>query len=103
MIVLSVIKYRSLQLQIIRAVCDVPSQLAPFLYPVINLSTNVNDPCHVYLMEDGLDLWLAVLENSFTVTPELFSLCDNILPIIGKLMTNVIIVTQDCAKVLESH
>lgn len=41
-------------------------------------------------MEDGLDLWLAVLENSFTVTPELFSLCDNILPIIGKLMTSVI-------------
>lgn len=82
-------------MQIIRAVCDVPSQLAPFLYPVINLSTNVNDPCHVYLMEDGLDLWLAVLENSFTVTPELFSLCDNILPIIGKLMTSVIIVTHE--------
>lgn len=41
-------------------------------------------------MEDGLDLWLAVLENSFTVTPELFSLCDNILPIIGKLITSVI-------------
>lgn len=68
-----------------RAVCDVPNQLAPFLYPVISLSTNVNDPAHVYLLEDGLDLWLAVVENSPAITPELLLLCDNILPIIGRL------------------
>lgn len=74
-----------LQLQIVRAVCDVPVQLAPFLYPVISLSTNINEPSHVYLLEDGLDLWLAVLENSAVMTPELLALCDNILPIIGKL------------------
>lgn len=66
--------------------CDVPPQLAPFLYPVISLSTNVNEPAHVYLLEDGLDLWLAVVENSFAITPELLQLCDNILPIIGKRM-----------------
>lgn len=74
-----------LQLQIVRAVCDVPVQLSPFLYPVISLSTNINEPSHVYLLEDGLDLWLAVLENSAVMTPELLALCDNILPIIGRL------------------
>lgn len=74
-----------LQLQIVRAVRDVPVQLSPFLYPVISLSTNVNEPSHVYLLEDGLDLWLAVLENSAVMTPELLALCDNILPIVGKL------------------
>lgn len=60
-------------------------QLSPFLYPVISLSTNINEPSHVYLLEDGLDLWLAVLENSAVMTPELLALCDNILPIIGRL------------------
>lgn len=74
----------SFQLHIIKALTDVPQQLAPFLYPVIHLSTNVGDPSHVYLMEDGLDLWLVVLENSSAITPELLSLCENILPIIGK-------------------
>lgn len=72
------------QLQIVRAVCDVPVQLAPFLYPVIGLSTNINEPSHVYLLEDGLDLWLAVVENSPAMAPELLMLCENILPIIGE-------------------
>lgn len=72
-----------------RAVCDVPVQLAPFLYPVISLSTNINEPSHVYLLEDGLDLWLAVVENSAAMTPELLMLCDNILPIIGTLSGNI--------------
>lgn len=70
-------------LQIVRAVSDVPVELAPFLYPVISLSTNINDPSHVYLLEDGLDLWLAVVENTSVLTPELLILCENILPIIG--------------------
>lgn len=61
-----------------------PVQLAPFLYPVISLSTNIEEPSHVYLLEDGLDLWLAVLENSPAITPELLVLCENILPIIGE-------------------
>ena len=29
---------------------------------------------HVYLLEDGLDLWLAVLENTVECTPLLFNL-----------------------------
>lgn len=54
------------------------------MYPVISISTNINEPSHVYLMEEALDLWLAVLENSSSITPELLILCDNILPIIGR-------------------
>ena len=29
---------------------------------------------HVYLLEDGLDLWLAILENTVECTPLLFNL-----------------------------
>lgn len=31
--------------------------LYPFLLPVIQLSTDVSQPPHVYLLEDGLELW----------------------------------------------
>ena len=72
------------QLRLVQAIGDVPVQLAPFLYPVISLSTNIEEPAHVYLLEDGLDLWLAVLENSPEMTPEMLILCENILPIIGE-------------------
>uniref|UniRef100_A0A8C5THE4 Importin 11 n=1 Tax=Malurus cyaneus samueli TaxID=2593467 RepID=A0A8C5THE4_9PASS len=42
--------------------------LYPFLLPVIQLSTDVSQPPHVYLLEDGLELWLVTLENSPCLT-----------------------------------
>lgn len=35
-------------------------------------------------MEDALELWLVVIQNSTTLTPELLELSRNILPIIGE-------------------
>lgn len=55
-----------------------------FLYPVIALSTNKDEPSHVYFLEDALELWLVVIQNSITLTPELLQLSSNLLPIIGK-------------------
>uniref|UniRef100_A0A8C2PBN2 Importin-11 n=1 Tax=Capra hircus TaxID=9925 RepID=A0A8C2PBN2_CAPHI len=40
--------------------------LYPFLLPVIQLSTDVSQPPHVYLLEDGLELWLVTLENKLS-------------------------------------
>ncbi|KAG7481216.1 hypothetical protein MATL_G00064160 [Megalops atlanticus] len=51
--------------------------LYPFLLPVIQLSTDVSQPPHVYLLEDGLELWLATLENSPSITPELLRIFQN--------------------------
>lgn len=51
--------------------------LYPFLLPVIQLSTDVSQPPHVYLLEDGLELWLVTLENSPAITPELLRLFQN--------------------------
>ncbi|XP_041043005.1 importin-11 isoform X2 [Carcharodon carcharias] len=51
--------------------------LYPFLLPVIQLSTDVSQPPHVYLLEDGLELWLVTLENSPSITPELLGIFQN--------------------------
>uniref|UniRef100_A0A673ZFU7 Importin-11 n=1 Tax=Salmo trutta TaxID=8032 RepID=A0A673ZFU7_SALTR len=48
-----------------------------FLLPVIQLSTDVSQPPHVYLLEDGLELWLVTLENSPAITPELLRIFQN--------------------------
>ncbi|XP_014244545.1 importin-11 [Cimex lectularius] len=34
-----------------------------FILSIISLSTDVNEKCNVYLLEDGLELWQAVIEN----------------------------------------
>lgn len=67
------------------AIGVVPVNLAPFLYPVIAFSTNKDDPSHIYLLEEGLELWLVVLQNSDSINQELLQLSSNILPIIGRL------------------
>lgn len=62
----------------------VPVNLAAFLYPVIAFSTNKDDPSHIYLLEEGLELWLVVLQNSATINTELLHLSNGLLPIIGE-------------------
>ena len=75
------------QLQIIVAISEIPPFLASFLYPVIKLSTDKDEPSHIYFLEDALELWLVVVQNSTSLTPELLSLSSNLLPIIGKHFT----------------
>ncbi|XP_068614105.1 importin-11-like [Brachionichthys hirsutus] len=55
--------------------------LYPFLLPVIQLSTDVSQPPHVYLLEDGLELWLVTLENCPAITPELLRIFQNMSPL----------------------
>ena len=58
------------------------SSLSPFLLPLIHLSTDLSSPMSVYLLEDGLELWLAVLHNTKEMTNDLFSLAKNIGPLL---------------------
>lgn len=48
------------------------------------MSTNKDEPSHIYFMEDALELWLVVIQNSTALTPELLELSRNLLPIIGE-------------------
>jgi hypothetical protein len=49
------------------------------------MSTNVNDPSTVYLLDEGLELWLIVIQYAPTPNDALLKLCDNLMPIIGEL------------------
>ena len=60
------------------------TSLSSFLFPVIRLSTDLKDPSSVYLLEDGLELWLAALHNTKTVSQGLMELADNLPALLGK-------------------
>jgi len=40
-----------------------------FTFPVIRIATDLKGQEHVYLLEDGIDLWLALMEHA-TSCPE---------------------------------
>jgi hypothetical protein len=72
-----------LMLQALGTDCEM---LLPFVLPVIQLSTDVRQELHVYLLEDGLELWLAVLENSASMCHDLLHLFRNLPPLLGRLL-----------------
>nr|XP_012554114.2 importin-11 [Hydra vulgaris] len=47
--------------------------------PVILFSTSVDQPAHVYLLEDGLELFLSVIQNSKTINEDILVMFKNIL------------------------
>ncbi|XP_070542667.1 importin-11-like [Ptychodera flava] len=51
--------------------------LYSFLLPVIKFSTDVTQPPHVYLLEDGIDLWLETLHHAPAITSELLQVFAN--------------------------
>lgn len=57
-------------------------KLQPFLLSMIALSTDVSQPPHVYLLEDGLELWWSVLDNSSVCSAELLNLGRNIIALL---------------------
>lgn len=63
--------------QLVKALSTVSSTLYPFLLPVIQIGTDISQEPIVYLLEDCLELWLAVLENSTAMTDELMQLFNN--------------------------
>nr|XP_002125631.1 importin-11-like [Ciona intestinalis] len=54
------------------------TNLHPFLLPVIHTCTDISSPAHVYLLIDGLDLWVAVVRNSIVMTTDLMQLFNNL-------------------------
>ncbi|XP_043499006.1 importin-11 [Polistes fuscatus] len=56
--------------------------LQPLVVRVVDLSCDVNQEGHVYLLEDGLELWLALLENAPAPTPEIMDLFRNMPPLL---------------------
>ncbi|PKU38021.1 importin-11 isoform x2 [Limosa lapponica baueri] len=73
--------------------------LYPFLLPVIQLSTDVSQPPHVYLLEDGLELWLVTLENSPCLTPELLRIFQNMSALLELSSENL----KYCFKIINAY
>uniref|UniRef100_A0A8C5C3D6 Importin 11 n=1 Tax=Gadus morhua TaxID=8049 RepID=A0A8C5C3D6_GADMO len=73
--------------------------LYPFLLPVIQLSTDVSQSPHVYLMEDGLELWLVTLENSPAITPELLRIFPNMSALLELTSENM----RTCFQIINAY
>jgi hypothetical protein len=56
--------------------------LYPFILPIINYCVDKNQPEHVYLYEDALELWEVTLENAPEQTPELLSLFPHLITLL---------------------
>ncbi|XP_067934754.1 importin-11-like [Watersipora subatra] len=84
---------------LVRGLSSESHQLSHIVLPVIELSTDTSQPAHVYLFEDGLELWLTVLQNSVECTPPLLQLFKAI-PVIIDLSTENL---KCCLKIIESY
>lgn len=54
-----------------------------FLMPVLALCTDMQQDSNVYLIEDGLALWLACVENATEMTDDLMQLYQNMPALLG--------------------
>ncbi|KAK7479675.1 hypothetical protein BaRGS_00029051 [Batillaria attramentaria] len=75
------------------------SQLYDFILPVIDMSTDVKQEQHVYLMEDGLELWQITLLNAQTSTPALLKLFSNMPPLLELGTENL----RVCLKIMQIY
>ncbi|CAD0202335.1 unnamed protein product [Chrysodeixis includens] len=67
---------------LLKALGECPQNIRPWILSVVNESTKLSEPAHVYLLEDALELWLAVLETSQTGDPATLQLAENLHPIL---------------------
>ena len=55
---------------------------------MVKVSTDLEDKQSVYLLEDGLELWLAALHNSKQLLPQWMQMVANIPRLLGRLVIN---------------
>ncbi|KAI5481425.1 hypothetical protein MNV49_004181 [Pseudohyphozyma bogoriensis] len=67
--------------------------------PVIQISADPSLPSHVYLEEDGLELWQILMRRSSVITPEMYSL----LPLLVSLLSRGTDTLPRVLKILESY
>ncbi|XP_025988131.1 importin-11 [Solenopsis invicta] len=63
--------------------------LEPLVVGVVALSVDVNQEGHVYLLEDGLELWVALLENTPSPTPAIMDLFRNMPALLDQSTENL--------------
>ncbi|CAL8143654.1 unnamed protein product [Orchesella dallaii] len=70
-------------IQLVHALGTDALALREFVFPIIRIATDLNTPEHVYLLEDGLDLWHALMEYAPDPPEDSFiQLVDNLIPLL---------------------
>jgi len=67
---------------IVQGLGTVSEGLLPFIGPVLELSTDLTQDSYIYLLEDGLELWLTVLHNTAKSYDSLLKLLPRIPPLL---------------------
>ena len=62
---------------VVNGLCGKHESMLPFLINVIHTCTDISSSAHIYLLIDGLDLWLALLHNTQTMNESLLQLFNN--------------------------
>ncbi|KAF9204782.1 hypothetical protein BGZ49_004879 [Haplosporangium sp. Z 27] len=73
--------------------------LHALVMPLIRLSVDPSQEAHIYLMDDGFELWLATLKSSVESTDELLSLAPAAVTLLSEGMDNM----RTMLKVLQSY
>ncbi|GAA5857039.1 hypothetical protein JCM8547_007927 [Rhodosporidiobolus lusitaniae] len=81
------------------ALDDQSQPLHPQACPIIQLSVDPTRPSHIYLQEDGLELWQVLLRRSSSLSSEMLSL----LPLLISLLASGTDVLPRCLAILESY
>ncbi|KAL3218939.1 hypothetical protein MRX96_031250 [Rhipicephalus microplus] len=67
--------------QVVNGLGAQSERLHPFLVPVVAFGVDVHQSPHVYLLEDCLDLWWALLANTRSTSIELLQLAQYLFPL----------------------
>ncbi|ESO88153.1 hypothetical protein LOTGIDRAFT_219538 [Lottia gigantea] len=83
------------------------TKLYDFLIPVIESSTDINQDQHIYLLEDGLELWVVTLQSSPHITQPLLKIFQQ-MPALSMIPTFLFaeLGTENlriCLKVIEAY
>ncbi|GAA5889895.1 hypothetical protein JCM5296_003642 [Sporobolomyces johnsonii] len=81
------------------ALGDQSQALHPQACPIIQLSVDPSTPSHIYLQEDGLELWQVLLRRSTSLSPEMLGL----LPLLISLLSYGTDVLPRCLAIFESY
>lgn len=74
-----------------------------FLMPVLALCTDIQHDSNVYVVEDGLALWLACIENATDMTDDLMQLYQNMPPLLGTSAQSFRYISENIAAWLFNH
>ncbi|XP_037292335.1 importin-11 isoform X1 [Manduca sexta] len=79
---------------LLKAIGECSADVRPWILSIVNESTTLSEPAHVYLLEDALELWLAILETTQVADPATLQLADNLYPILEQSSEHLRIVVH---------